>query len=221
MWGLNRMKNIKIKNYIYVLIAVSFVIFFILASLSDLDLSLAKDFFSLVPKVVSIDLILVTIFTKWGWKLKFFKGWLVPFPNLNGSWVGYINSDWINPETEKSIEEIPVLLTVNQSFFHISFTMHTSEMKSHSVSEGFNINNKKQVKQVSYIYTSKPRIVLKERSLSHDGAVVFDIINQDNKKLEGRYWTERKTTGEIKLDFYKKDILEELPSNMNKHPVSK
>lgn len=160
------------------------------------------------------------LFTKWGWKWKVFRGWLVPFPNLNGSWTGNIYSDWTNPETGKGVPPIPVLLTVNQSFFHISCKMMTGEMDSFSVSEGFNIASEKQIKQLAYIYTSKPRISLQERSLPHDGAMVFEIIEKPKSKLRGRYWTERKTTGEITLTHFHSDILEDIPEEITEHPAT-
>lgn len=214
------MKNVVLKSSVYLLIGISAITWFVLALFSGLNLSAANDFFGLVPKVVSIDLLIIGVFVKWGWKYKHFRGWLVPFPNLNGSWVGKIYSDWVNTETGKGIPPIPVMLTINQSFFHISCMMHTTEMKSHSVSEGFNIDNDRQVKQISYIYTSRPRIRLNQRSLPHDGAIVFDIIESPNKKLIGRYWTERKTVGEIALEFYDNRILEEIPNELGKHPVT-
>ena len=77
-----------------------------------------------------------------------------------------------------------------------------------------------ELKQVAYIYTSKPRISLSHRSLPHDGAVVFDIIEGPGKKLTGKYWTDRKTKGEIILAFYSKSILEELPEPTMEHPAT-
>lgn len=185
-----------------------------------MDLSKAKDFFSLVPKVVSIDLLLIGVFVKWGWKIALFRNWLVPFPNLNGTWIGRIYSDWINPETNERIPPIPLMLTIKQSFFQVSCLMHTGEMKSYSFSEGFNIDSDRQVKQLAYIYTSKPRISLNKRSLPHDGAIVFEIIEKPERKLTARYWTERKTTGEIILEYYSNELMEELPKSIEEHPVT-
>lgn len=208
------------NNSIYALVVISSIVWFVLARLSNLNLSVAKDFFGLVPKVVTIDLLIIVAFTKWGWRYRCFRGWLVPFPDLNGSWLGNIYSDWVNPETGQGVPPIPVMLTVNQSFSHISCMMHTGEMKSYSFSEGFNIDEARQIKQVTYIYTSKPRISLNQRSLPHDGAVVFDIIEVPDRKLTGRYWTERRTTGEIVLTFHSSEALEEIPSNLGTHPVT-
>ncbi len=216
----NKMKNIQLKSSVYLLVIVSAVAWLILAWASKLDMSVVSSFISLIPKVVTIDLILILVFTKWGWKLTIFRGWLVPFPNLHGSWSGDIHSDWVNPETGEKVPPIPVLLSVNQSFFHINCKMMTGEMDSFSMAEGFNIEPEKQIKQLAYIYTSKPRISLNQRSIPHDGSIVFDIVEKPDQKLKGRYWTERKTTGEIILKFYSKDLLEDLPEKFKQHPVT-
>lgn len=214
------MSNVTLKSSIYLLIVISAIAWIVLSYVSDLNLSELKDFIGLIPKVVSFDLLVIAIFVKWGWKYKIFRGWLVPFPDLNGCWVGSIYSDWKDPKTGKKIAPIPVMLNINQSFFHISCVMSTSEMDSYSYSEGFVIDNDRQLKQIAYSYTSKPRLSLQERSASHDGKAIFKIIEKPNKKLTGRYWTERLTKGEIVLTFHSRDLLEELPGDMLNHPVT-
>lgn len=214
------MKNIKIKNFLYLLVSISAIAWFVLSWYSGIDLSNIVDFLKIIPKVVTIDAIIVGIFTKFLWKFRIFRGWLVPFPNLNGTWTGEIHSDWINPKNKKNISPIPVMLTIDQTFFHINFLMTTEEMKSHSYVEGFKIDKENQIKQVAYLYTSKPRIVLDSRSLPSDGAIIFEIIEKPKMKLKGQYWTDRKTKGEILLSFYNKKMLEEMPKSLGKHPVT-
>lgn len=214
------MRNVTLKNSIYLLVGVSAIAWFSLAYLNELDLSKVKDFFGLVPKVVSIDLLVIAVFVKWGWKLGIFRGWLVPFPNLNGTWVGFIHSDWKNPTTGENSPPIPVMLTINQSFFHISCLMRTSEMESSSYSEGFIIDSARQIKKIAYSYTSKPRLSLSERSIPHDGTAVFQIIEKPKLKLTGRYWTERLTKGEIIFEYHTAELLEELPESLGEHPVT-
>lgn len=214
------MRNVTLKNSLYLLLGVSAIAWFLLAYFNNLDLSKVKDFFGLIPKVVTIDLLVIAVFVKWGWKFKIFRGWLVPFPNLHGSWMGNIYSDWENPTTQDKAPPIPVLLVIKQNFFHINCKMMTGEMESFSTAEGFNIEADRQIKQLAYIYTSKPRISLNERSLPHDGSIVFDIIEKPEEKLKGRYWTERKTTGEIILKRYSLCILEDVPEDFGKHPIT-
>ncbi|WP_044412214.1 Cap15 family cyclic dinucleotide receptor domain-containing protein [Thiomicrospira microaerophila] len=214
------MNNVTLKSSVYLLVFISAIAWTVLTYLGNSDISDYKDFFGLIPKVVSIDLLVIFIFVKWGWKLKIFRGWLVPFPNLNGSWVGHIYSDWRNPKTGLATPPIPVLLTIKQSFFQISCVMHTEEMNSYSYTEGFLINTDRQEKNLAYSYSSKPRLNLSNRSSPHDGTAVFKIIETPEKKLVGRYWTERETKGEIIFEYRTKDLLEELPSDLSDHPVT-
>lgn len=79
------MRNVTLKNSLYLLVGISAIVWFSIAYFSELDLSKMLDFFGLIPKVVSIDLLVVAVFVKWGWRFQIFRGWLVPFPNLNGS----------------------------------------------------------------------------------------------------------------------------------------
>lgn len=192
----------------YLLVAISAVAWFVLAFIGKLDLSKMQDFFGLIPKVVTFDLLMIGAFVKWGWKNKIFRNWLVPFPDLSGTWLGSIHSDWVNPDTGEKPEPIPVMLTVNQSFFHVNCKMITSEMESNSYSEGFIIDAERQIKDIAYSYNSKPRLSLSKRSIPHDGTSVFKIIEKPKLKLIGRYWTERLTKGEITLEFHKGEVLE-------------
>jgi len=93
------MKNLNLKAFVYIFLFISGMLWIGIALFTSVDLSKLWDFFLILPKVAAIDLILIAIFTKWGWKLKIFQGWLVPFPDLNGTWEGHIQTTWINPET--------------------------------------------------------------------------------------------------------------------------
>lgn len=214
------MKNIKIKNYIYLLVSVSALAWLVLDLTGSSDLSDIKEFLKLIPKVVTIDMIFVGVFMKFGWKSKVFRGWLVPFPNLNGTWIGYIYSDWVDAKTGERVEPIPTMLTIYQTFNQTNCIMRTGEMKSYSIAEGFNISEEHQLKQLSYIYSSKPRALLSERSPQHDGAMIFDILGDNSLKMKGKYWTERKTKGEIILEFHSRKRLDEIPDTFSNHPVT-
>ncbi len=214
------MKNLNIKAFIYILLGFSFILWFAFAILGDLSLSNLWAFLKLLPKVATIDLLILSLFIKWGWRWKIFRGWLVPFPDLNGTWQGYIKSNWKDSGTRKKSSPIPAILSIKQTFGKISCVLRTAEMVSHSYVEGFTLDRDKQIRQLAYSYTSKPRPLVKERSTSHDGTIVFNLVGMPVTKLEGRYWTDRETTGEILLAYRGKKILEEIPDDFSPHPVS-
>ncbi len=98
--------------------------------------------------------------------------------------------------------------------------LRTAEMRSDSYSEGFQINADRQIRTLAYLYSSRPRQTVSDRSTPHDAGVVLDAIEKPHRKLTGRYWTERHTTGEMEFAFGSDDLLEEMPEDSPPHPAS-
>lgn len=213
------MKNLNPKAFLWLLLIISGIFWFGLAFLRGLNLDDMYDFFKVLPHVVTLDLIIATIFFKWVWKWSIFKNWLVPFPDLNGTWEGYIKTTWINPETSETPPEIPAILTIKQTFLNISCVLRTAEMTSNGYSSGFKLDSENQSKQLSYSYTSRPSTMVTDRSPIHDGTILFDIVGDPAKKLKGQYWTTRKTTGEVIMTFREKARLDEYPEDLGAHPM--
>jgi len=211
------MKNINIKAFVYIFLFISGALWVLIAVATKVDLSKILDFLLILPKVAAIDLVLIAIFTKWAWRMKIFQGWLVPFPNLNGTWAGTIETTWVNPETGENPGPIPAILSIKQSFGGISCVMRTSEMTSYSYAEEFRLEKENQIRQLAYSYTSKPNPSVTDRSAAHEGTIIFEIIGTSANKMKGHYWTARKSTGEIVLTFNCKELLDELPNDLEPH----
>jgi len=215
------LKNINLKPFVYAFVVITFILWFVLALIRGTNEIELLKLIKLLPQVVFFDLIIIGIFIKWGWKFKYFKGWLIPFPDLNGTWQGTIQTNWENPETNETPGPIPAILTIKQKFTHISCVMRTAEMTSYSFAEEFKLDNDRQIKQLVYSYSSKPLLSLVDRSAQHDGTITFDIIGEPVNKLNGQYWTARKSTGEITLTFREEKLLDEIPDDLGDHPLSK
>jgi hypothetical protein len=214
------MKNLKVKALSWSLFAVYVVSCVLMALISgkkvtDLWSALAIGYNS-VPVVLGI----ATLFVWHGWRWRIFHPWLVPFPDLNGTWQGSIQTTWKNPETGKT-GPIPAILTIKQSFSRISCVMRTAEMASRSFLADFWLDGDEQIRKLGYSYVSTPLPSVTDRSPPHCGTMVFEIILKPDRKLKGVYWTERKTTGEVSFVFRERNLLEELPDDIGRHPVSR
>jgi hypothetical protein len=214
------MKNLNFKAFILITLIISAVVWWIIAQIKGIDLSNLWILLKQIPDVAFVNGILFVLFVKWGWRRKIFKGWLVPFPDLNGSWQGTIQTSWVDPKTNKIPVPIPVLLTIKQNFLSLSCVMRTAEMTSYSFAEDFKVDDEKQIKQIVYSYMSKPTVNLSERSAIHEGTIIFDMHGCPVNKLSGQYWTARKTTGLIELTFREKTLLDQLPSDFPTHPMT-
>jgi len=213
------MKNLNIKPFLYLLAGFSTIVLFLAALVQGFDLRNFLDVLRLIPIVATADGIAYFVFTTWLWRWKRLEGWLIPFPNLNGTWQGYIQTNWKDAEGETP-GPIPTILTIKQSFGRMSCVMRTEEMESHSYLEGFCIEKDAQVRRLCYSYTSRTKASLRERSTPHDGSILFNIIGTPVNKLEGEYWTQRQATGTIILTFRTKVLLDEMPSDLPVHPVT-
>ena len=215
------MQNIKTKTALWVLLAMSFLLFYIIYYFQGSPAFNPKTIFQILPKVVSIDLALYGLFVSCLWKLAIFKNWLVPFPNLNGTWKGQIHTTWVDPKTGERPEAIPAILTIKQSFLRVSCVMRTAEMTSRSLVSNFVLDKQNQLERLIYTYDSNPIETVKERSPQHCGTMSFDIPKEPQKNtLAGGYWTGRKTTGTIEMRFWKKELMDNYPEEMGPHPVS-
>ncbi|WP_370398556.1 hypothetical protein [Tenacibaculum dicentrarchi] len=214
------MKNINLKYSLYIIVGLTIVSFLLLSINQNITDYNFKNVLKLISQIVTIITLIIGIFVKYLWKYKIFKSWLVPFPNLNGTWKGYIHTTWIDPKTNQRPSPIPVILTIEQSFSHISCVMRTSEMSSVSIVSDFHLDKENQIKKLYYSYDSNPLQTVKERSPQHCGTMAFNIVENSKFSLNGEYWTGRKTTGEIKVEFWKKDKLDYFPENLGNHPVS-
>ncbi len=215
------MKYLNRKIYLWLIIIISVGFYLLYLSLFPVKEKTLLNYLKPIPTVITCDAILVFLFEKWFWKWKILYGWLVPFPNLNGTWKGYIKSNWIDPITKKKSAPIPVILTIKQSFLNISCVMRTEEMESRNFVSGFDIDSDNQKLRLIYSYVSEPKQSIRDRSQQHKGTILFDIIKHSGElKLIGNYWTERETTGRVELEYWQRKRIDIYPDELGKHPVS-
>lgn len=214
------MKHLNLTRYIWAIAGTLFAIFVLFLVFQPPPENSFINLVKILSSSVGIETILIGVFVKFLWKFRFLQDWFVPFPNLNGTYQGTIQTTWIDTITGERPAPIPAILTIKQSFTHISCVMRTEEMTSFSFISDFILDENNQLKQLSYSYNSQPKQIVIERSPQHYGTIVFDIIEEEKIKLIGYYWTGRKTTGNIEMEFYADDKLDYFPKEFGKHPVS-
>lgn len=197
--------TVKIYAQVITFLLVWAIVLFLTKAYSTMDLWTAVKH---IPQAITVYAIVAIIFTKWLWRWKLLQGWLIKLPDLQGTWRGELKSDWINPETGKGIDPIPMVLVIRQTFSHIKCTLMTAESSSYSTTADINIAANSEDLYLTYNYTNRPKASIRDRSAIHDGAAILKIIGKPEKCLEGEYWTSRKTRGDIKLTFESKELVE-------------
>lgn len=203
------MKNIRkeVATWIqlgsFLLIWLSLV--FVFDARMQLDLEALKRF----PEAVLIYSVGHLYFTRNAWRWRVFQGWLVPFPNLQGTWAGTIHTTWTAAVREAvPPDPIPVLLVIRQSFSSLTCLMYSKESTSSSGAATIDAKDGSGQPELSFIYNNQPRAIVRDRSQIHEGAAVLRVVMKPKRMLEGRYWTDRKTTGEIQVLFRSRKLVD-------------
>lgn len=186
----------NIRIFAFAILGLAFIVYALIFILTqNLD---SIDFHKAITHVsttISINIILWMIFIAWAWKLKIFYPWLVPFPNLSGYWEGSIKSNW----KQKELEPIPIEVSITQNFFNVQVRIKTKESRSYSIGASFDIDNERGFQQLFYTYLNTPKAGVRERSEIHYGSTILNFDGFKVTKMDGEYWTDRETTGEIAL----------------------
>lgn len=209
------MKNIKHELSIWINLIIFLIIWFTLLYFYNISIGFTSEALLKLPDVVFVYVILSFIFTKWLWRLPMFQGWLIKYPNLEGTWQGNLQTTWTNPETGEIPRPISLILVIKQSFNSINCVMYTQESTSYSNAAMLSEDDESGIKRISYNYTNTPDITIRGRSAIHHGATILRIV-KDGKKysLTGEYWTSRKTAGNITLKLRTKELLGAFPQDL-------
>lgn len=186
----------NIRIFAFAILGLAFlvyaIIFFFTQNLESIDFPKA---ITHVSTTISINIVIWMIFISWAWKWKIFYPWLVPFPNLSGEWSGFIKSNWKGQE----LDPIPTSISITQTFFNIQVRIKTAESRSYSIGASFDIDTERGFQQLFYSYLNTPKAGVRKRSEIHYGSTLLNFEGFKVTKMEGEYWTDRETTGEITL----------------------
>jgi len=133
----------------------------------------------------------------WLWRLPLAQRTPGPPRCVRGTWKGALTSFWVNPATGRKPEPKVVYLVVRQTATLTSVTLLTDESKSTSSLADVSAVGGTSV--LTYLYLNRPEMRVEHQSRMHHGSAVLDISGVPARRLQGRYWTDRDSKGE--LDF--------------------
>jgi hypothetical protein len=211
------MKNIKEELVIWIYFLTPLSIWFCILFLLSIPIGINNEALSKIPDAITVFIVILFIFTQWVWRWPIWQGWLIRYPNLQGTWQGTLQTTWKNPETGQTPGAIPLVLVIKQTFDGISIVMYTQESTSYSSAAMLSEDDGSGIKRVSYNYTNNPDITIRQRSAIHHGAAILRIVEEEKKRLlVGEYWTSRNTAGNISLTLRTKKLIGSFPQDLMK-----
>jgi hypothetical protein len=146
------------------------------------------------------------VFDTWLWRLRGLNK-LLKRPDLGGTWTGSVISRQTTATGQEEVSApIEAVLTVRQTYTTISLTLMTPESKSRSVAEAI-VRNPNGEFAVHYQYRNLPRLEVRDRSPEHSGSTALEIPDTSPRRIEGEYWTNRRTRGTLEFSRASRTIV--------------
>jgi hypothetical protein len=142
----------------------------------------------------------IVAFDRWLWRIPLIVRLLSTGPVLRGTWKGELLSTYDN-------QRRPVFLAVRQSFTEIEVRMMTEESTSETTSCQL-LRKPEGLAVLEYSYENIPRAPVRDRSEIHFGSARLECTGQVPTRIEGTYWTDRRTTGEMEFTLRVDAILQ-------------
>jgi len=161
---------------------------------------LSAEFVKPFGVVVGLISLFVTIFNKYIWSWRIFRGWYVKRPDLRGTWKVELQSSWVDPDTGEQVDPIIGYASVRQSLTFLSLRLMTKESRSVLVAHSIEQQEDDDLFKLVAVYRNEPQIELQGvRSEIHHGSFALEVHGTPPYELQGHYWTDRATRGSMKL----------------------
>jgi hypothetical protein len=161
--------------------------------------------------VTTIVVLTVIAFDLWLWKIPLLHGWFVKRPVIAGTWKAELKSSWKDPATQVTIAPVEGYMAVRQTFSTLSLRLLTEESRSELVGTEI-VCSVDGTYCISGVYRNEPRFAVRERSPIHYGAVWLWLVDEPRPLLQGHYWTDRNTAGEMLLSNRQKKRFQDFQS---------
>jgi hypothetical protein len=155
--------------------------------------------------VMSAVVLLLLGFDRWGWK--HLPASITKRPNLRGTWKAELHYQW--PE-DTPTQTKPCYLTIRQTYSTISVDMHFDISDSESRSADIVTRNGRQ--SLWWSYWSAAKTLHREGNPPHRGGAELVISSKPVPRLDGDYWTERKTHGRLVATVRYKQLYDDFES---------
>jgi hypothetical protein len=149
-------------------------------------------FYSLSITVAALGL---AVWDRFLWRLRPVQRLTAVPPDARGTWKGTLTTLWKDPRTGLSPAPKTVFLVVRQTASNTIVMLLTDE--SRSVSSVARVVRQDGQGSIDYMYLNKPRPSVEDHSRVHHGSTALTAVGAPVRQLEGRYWTDRDSRGEL------------------------
>ena len=142
--------------------------------------------------VLAVLILVLTVVDRWAWRFRLLQPWLVHMPDLRGTWRAEIRP------TNSEQEGLTGYMAIRQTLSSINLRLLTEESVSEILAARV-LKAEDGTFSVAGVYRNIPKLSVRDRSPLHHGAILLSVHGDPPISLEGQYWTDRNSQGEIVL----------------------
>jgi hypothetical protein len=130
--------------------------------------------------------------------------------SVRGTWRGTLTSLWEDSATGRAPDPKTVYLVVRQSASSAHVTLFSDETTSRSSLA--KLTETGGGASLDYLYLDIPRPALRRRSSIHHGSGSLQVVGRPARSMNGCYWTDRESKGEVQFTVRCRGLAEDYPS---------
>ena len=119
-------------------------------------------------------------------------------PDLRGTWKGELECTWVSPDTKEKLPKIEVYLVIRQTFTTLDVRLFSAESSSISLAASV-FSDKVGLYTLATAYRNTPTLLRRSKSPISHGGLLVSVRGNPVHQLDGEYWTDRYTMGEVKF----------------------
>ena len=143
-------------------------------------------------------ILLFAAFDNYLWRVSPTKHLVRNRPRIGGTWKGSLIPVQPTPGEDDALRDIPVFLVVRQTYTNLSLTLVSGESKSRSLLASIEQRGTDDF-SLFYGYQNIPGSGVRANSPIHLGGAALEISGLEPDVLSGDYWTDRLTTGSLRV----------------------
>ena len=187
------LRLIKYCGYVVLVVAGCILLF----RLPELQAHPMKVIWQSISTALAVPPLLILGLSKLKWKHPNLA-WLMGKRMVHGLWWGELKTEFKPTEGADPLPPIPIAFVVQQSYFFLTIQSYTPSLPARSTLETMVVEPRSSIAQLQYVFEMR-RLQDAEDKLT-TGYGDLRLMSGD-KRLEGYYWTNSPTQGQLQLRF--------------------
>lgn len=191
---------IKFCGYAVLVVTAGIVLF----RRAELPTDGLKVIWQSISTALAVPPLLILGLSKVRWKYPWLA-WLMGKRMVHGLWWGELKTEFRPQDSAQAVPPIPIAFVIKQSYFFLTIQSYTPSLPARSTLETMVVEPRSSIAQLQYVFEMRRLQDAEDKITTGYGDL---RLTSGDKRLEGFYWTNSPTRGQIRLELLTRDCSE-------------